>query len=395
MSLKRLVLFSSFLFLSLAMTAQAGTKSYSLAAGSGAQFHIGNGLALPIQQAAGGTVGTGTVFMPLLIPRKASLVTVKQTTTMSVNKKISIGKGVLSKPAALTTVGVKFSNPVVYAVATNLKYTWPAAPAVLSTAARTGLKTTVFAPGPVGQSVTYSNALASKFGGPGQGRLSSGGAAGLIAAPVTVYIAAFGGVPPCTHPNVGGAVNANNNACKARLAHAKPSLAKNSTGMKTGIQAIGGPASTIVSTPGGTVGVSGVYDLKVGGKTPGPSGTILAAKVSTMMGVGGINNKAVSAGYPWTAGRIVIKASKAGGAGETFTLTGMDGRTAGGAGTIQLVSGSVSQRVTSMDNANRGWLRLVLAPVPAVPALSSSMRTAAAVVMLLAFGYTMRRFATQ
>jgi len=390
MSMKGLVLSTSLLTLALAIPAQAGTRSYSLAAGSGGQLHIGNGLALPIQAAAAGTVGTGTVFMPLLIPRKASLVTVKQTTTMAVKKRIEIPAGVLSKKGAQTTVGVRFSNPTVYAVGTNVQYTWPAAPAVFSTAARTGLKTAVFAPGPVGQSMSYSNPLASKFGGPAQFKLSSGGVGGLLAAPVTVYIAAFGGLPPCTHPTFGGAVNANNNACKARLAHAKPSLAKSSMGGKTGRQAVGGPVSTSITTPGGTVGASGVLNLKLGAV---PLGTIISAKVTTMMGVGGINNAAVSAGYPWTTGKVIIKASKAGGAGETFTLTGMDARTAMGAGTIQLVAGSLSQRVASMDNANRGWLRLVMSPLPAVPALSDSMRVAAAVIMMLTFGYAVRRFA--
>jgi hypothetical protein len=392
MILKRVALLTLCLVVGWAVAAQtAFSKTYSLSSGSGAQLHIGNGLALPIQQAAGGGVGTGTVFMPLLIP-PAPGATVMQTTNMASKMKINIPAGALSKPAAQTTVGVKFSNPVVYAVGTNLKYTWPAANAVLSQNARTGAVTTTFIPGPTGQSMRYSNALSSKFGGPAQFKLSSGGAGGLIAAPVTVYIAAFGGVPPCTHPTFGGANIANNNACKARLAHAKPSLAKNATSANTGLQAVGGPAGTLIKTPGGTVGASGVYNLKVGGATPGPSGTIISAKVTAAMGVGGINNKATSRGYPWTTGKVTIKATKAGGTGETFTLTGMDSRTSMGAGTIQLVAGSVSQRVTSMDNANRGWLRLVMAPAPGVAALSNTMRAAASGLMLLVFGYAIHRF---
>jgi hypothetical protein len=138
-----------------------------------------------------------------------------------------------------------------------------------------------------------------------------------------------------------------------------------------------------------------VLALKLGGPIPGPSGTVISAAVTPAMGVGGINNKATSFGFPWTTGKIVIKAAALG-APETFTVTGNDNRTAMGAGTIQLVAGSVSLRVTSMDNANRGWVRLVLdSTTPKVPALSAPMRAAAAAFMLLVFGYALRRFATR
>jgi hypothetical protein len=79
------------------------------------------------------------------------------------------------------------------------------------------------------------------------------------------------------------------------------------------------------------------------------------------------------------------------GAPETFTLTGMDDRTTGGAGTIQLVSGGLSQRVSSGPNANRGRIRLELGPAIGVPALSPAALAATAGLMLLAAGYAMRR----
>ena len=66
-----------------------------------------------------------------------------------------------------------------------------------------------------------------------------------------------------------------------------------------------------------------------------------------------------------------------------------------GAGVIQLVAGSLSKRLVTKDNANRGWIRLVMGPLPDVPALSGTMRTAAAVIMLLAFGYAVRRFSSR
>jgi hypothetical protein len=99
---------------------------------------------------------------------------------------------------------------------------------------------------------------------------------------------------------------------------------------------------------------------------------------------------ASSRGYPWTTGMITISAFAAG-QFELFTITGMDNRTTMGAGTIQLVSGGVSQRTQSGPNANRGWIRLVLAPLPGVPALSTPALAVTAGLMLLVAGYTMRR----
>ncbi|MCH7600791.1 MAG: hypothetical protein IH973_13635, partial [Myxococcales bacterium] len=77
----------------------------------------------------------------------------------------------------------------------------------------------------------------------------------------------------------------------------------------------------------------------------------------------GFTNMAVSTGFPWTVGKIVISAPAAEGAPEVFILTGKDSRTAGGGGTIQMVSGSLSTRLVSGDNANRGWVEFTLLPV--------------------------------
>jgi hypothetical protein len=392
MSLKRIGILASCALVVWALMAQAAlAATYSLAPGSGGQVHIGNGLALPIQQAV---PNLGAVFPNLLIPPVGGA-TVMGTTVNTVQQKLTVPAAVLSKPGGVqTTVGVNFSNPTVYAVGTNLKYTWPVAAATLSTGARTGAKTVVFTPVPF-LTIAYSNPLSSKFGGPAQFRFSAGaGGGGFLTAPVTVYIAAFGGAAPCTHPTFGGTGSANNLACKAMLAKALPSSAKSTGGGQTGYQAIGGPAGTSIKTPGGAVGANGVIGLKLGGATPGPKGTVLNAKI--VAGNAVIDNMATSFGYPWTTGKIVIKAAQPAGAPETFTLTGNDNRTAMGAGTIQLVAGSLSLRVTSMDNANRGWIRLVLDDTTAkVPALSAPMRAAAAAFMLLVFGYALRRFATR
>jgi hypothetical protein len=104
----------------------------------------------------------------------------------------------------------------------------------------------------------------------------------------------------------------------------------------------------------------------------------------------GFTNMATSHGFPWTTGMITVQ-NAALGAPEIFLLTGMDNRTASGGGTIQLVSGSLSQRAKSGPNANRGWLRLTLSPAAAVPALSPAALAATGGLMLLVAGYAMRR----
>ena len=104
-------------------------------------------------------------------------------------------------------------------------------------------------------------------------------------------------------------------------------------------------------------------------------------------------NAAVSAPAPWTTGRVVIK-NTAAAPPETFTLTGMDSRSVGGLGTIQMVAGSVSTRLTTGPNSNRGWVRLVLGPhTTATPAMSPAMLALGAGMMVLAAGYVVRRSA--
>ena len=67
---------------------------------------------------------------------------------------------------------------------------------------------------------------------------------------------------------------------------------------------------------------------------------------------------------------------------EKFVLSGSDSRTAAGSGVIQMVSGSLSNRVVVGPNANRGWLRLNLKDVKLTPALSPVMRGATVLLMM-------------
>jgi hypothetical protein len=150
-----------------------------------------------------------------------------------------------------------------------------------------------------------------------------------------------------------------------------------------------------VTTPGGTP-----IQTAQGGPKPGvgivkagatPRGTI-SLFAWTGGNATGLTNAASSSGFPWTTGMLTIKATAAGGAGESWKITGKDDRNSKGVGAIKMVSGALSQRAVTGDNANRGWVKLVLTnPKPGVPALSPVALAATAGLMLLAAGYAMRR----
>jgi len=376
---------SVILALGLASASQAAT--YSLQNGSGAQLHIGGGLALPVQTPA--TV-MGAAFPPLLIPVKAGIQTVMGTDMLGINRKITVPIGVLSRPAVQKTVGVFTSNPNLYAVATQLKYTWPTAPAVFSVAGRPGAATTVLAGTAAGNTIRYSpRVIGKRFGGAGRFAISPGAPdVGINASPVTIYAIAVKGPgnPPCTFPAFVGLgippfPGPGNAACVAAIIQAKP----------TGMAAIGGPVGAVFASavPGLAPGIGGgVFGPGVQNPT-GPPGTVSAFAFGTMPGPG---NTAMSQGFPWTTGMLTVSASLAAGGGEVFILSGADNRTQLGGGTIQMVSGALSTRAASGPNANRGWLRLKLSNTSEVPAMSDSLRLATiGILMLIGAGFVMRR----
>ena len=82
----------------------------------------------------------------------------------------------------------------------------------------------------------------------------------------------------------------------------------------------------------------------------------------------------------------------AGPTNEVFVLSGSDGRTAGGAGSISLVSGAFSARSLSGPNANRGWLNFQLTLPSAVPAMTGRGMAGAAGLLALAGAFAVRRW---
>jgi hypothetical protein len=416
--LKHLII--SLLVLGLGLAGTAGAKTYSLSNGSGGQLQIGGGLPLPIQAECNG-VCTATVFPPLLIPKAAGAQLVDGTTVMTFAQELKVPKGVLSKPGVFKILGQHDNNIALYAVATNINFTWPVSAATFNETRRHGGVTTLIDLGG-GESIRYSrglHALERKFGGPAQFSLANGRNKGPIggagppgnlngAAAVTLYLIPpalrpFGN-PPCQHPALGG-VSPTGNACVAAIGNA----------MVTGLAAAGGgqpTTPTFVSTPGGTtmafthngafLGPKPGVGVMMAGTGPfhpaGPKGTVSlfawTCAATGCVGAGvrtGFTNMASSSGFPWTTGKLTIKAANATGTPETWVLTGRDDRTTMGAGVIQMVSGALSLRKATGDNANRGWVRLDLAGPFGVPALSPASLAVTAGLMLLAGGYVMRR----
>lgn len=402
----------SFMLVAFASPETTWAAAYPLApaGGSGLQYHIGGGLALPIQakvprtpnptpgctvagvpQTTGNGVPTAPCptgvrpFPPLLVPPLGGAATptgfVLQTSGPD-PKAITIHYPIIGKPAGvLKKVGVFKDNPGIFQVATNLSVQLPqnsgAGMFELATVAdgtmvgRTGATTTTFTtPFAPGNKITYSNALAQRFGGPARFFVGNPGTkpAGALftGANATVWVRAGGapGVPPCVHPAFGGL----NAACVAIMINAAPNPIFSAA-------AWGAPVGVAVSTPGGTpmalVTVPGATMTAKPKKGPEPG--IMVVSAPTTMGLvamsaftamaptamTGLTNMAASTGYPWTTGMITMKAPAAPGGGEVFTITGMDTRV-GGVGAIQLVSGTLSRRTVTGPNANRAWLRLAL-----------------------------------
>lgn len=394
MHLKRLaVSLGVFALLAAGPAPVAQAKQFALTGGGG-QVHIGNGLMLPIQAAAMATT-TGTVFPPLLIPVNGTpvlsgtvmkpLLTAMATTMGPVTKQgyqrvLSVPASALEKVAAQTTVGVKFSNPVVFAVGTNVGYEWPAAAAVFNTTAPSVAPNTLTVPGPVGSSLTYSNTLGNRFGGPAQFRLTPTVAGGVHPAiAVTVYIKINATTPACTHNAFGGT----DPGCVAGLLAGGMTVTSPAAPILLGHGAM---TATTVMIPNAPVPAPNVAVVQLG---TAPLGTVImavAAAAATLP-----TNDATSQGGPFTTGQVIIANGAAGGAAETFTLEGRDDRTVGGAGTIQLVSGAVSDRTTSGPNANRAWVRLTLTSLPKVPSMQWWGLATLGALVLLSFGYATRR----
>ena len=388
------VLVASMMLGAFAAAGTARAAAYPLAAGggSGLQYHIGGGLALPIQPKV--TMG-GTVFPPLLVPPLGGATSptgfVLQTSGPD-PKNITINYQVLGRAAAYKQVGVFKDNPAVFEVGTNLSVRFPqtSATGMFGLGLRTGATTTTFTT-PVllanNSTIRYSNTLGQRFGGPAQFFVGNPGVkpvGGLYAGVnATVWVRAGGpaGVPPCAHPAFVGA--GGNPACVAILIQAAPNLAATAAVWGAAVGATvttpGGLPSALATVPGATMTAKPKKGPEPGIQvvSANAAGSVLMSAFTAMAptAMTGLTNMAASTGYPWTTGMLTLAAPAAGGGGELFMITGMDTRV-GGVGAIQLVTGTLSRRTVTGPNANRAWLRL------AIPEPSATLGTLGALGML-------------
>ena len=100
-------------------------------------------------------------------------------------------------------------------------------------------------------------------------------------------------------------------------------------------------------------------------------------------------NNVLNYGAPWTTGKVTIRAPLAAGGAETFFLQGADNRV-DGIGSISLVSGGLSSRSLSGDNANRTWQNLVVSPF-SVPSISDGGLILLGAILLASTMWMVRR----
>src|SRR5262245_56576893 len=158
------VLVASMMLGAFAAAGTAWAAAYPLVpnGGSGLQYHIGGGLALPIQPKIPVTVPFPTT-MQLLVPPAGGAATptgIVLQTSGADPKNITIIYPLLRRVAAYKQVGVFKDNPNVFEVATNLSVQFPqtSGTAMFGLGLRTGNTTTTFTtPFAPGNHITYSN----------------------------------------------------------------------------------------------------------------------------------------------------------------------------------------------------------------------------------------------
>ena len=347
MSRACLVAIGMLLFAAPAPSAGGEFYTYFSVVGGGAEFQIGDGLPVPLQNprtAMGYPIGTQTMFPPLLIPvtphPAKALVRIgganpkKFTMPPGLFRRKAPGRKALAGPAGEVRTHIDFSAPA------------PTLGAVVFEAGgRTGAPTATFV---VGEAAIQYTKTVAQFGGPMQTRL----------APVTPprkFV--FLGNPPCKHPVFGGL----DVTCDAQLLAWSPGP----------LAAFGAPVGFTQMTSAPPPKSPNIVHASI------PSPDLLIAKSASAVMSGVATDHATSFGFPWTTGRVIVSQPSAIGSYEVFTITGMDSRV-NGFGTISLVSGALSTRKFSGPNANRAWLRLTMPEPGAMIGAIAALATLAA-----------------
>jgi hypothetical protein len=358
-----------------ASAAQATTHSLS----GNVRLQIGNGLPIPITTQA---IPDGRVFA-------TPAATVMQPTPGN-GQPITIQPGAFTAPGNAINLPVFLANSNVFQVRTAIPILFPqtmtgsaaAPPLVFSAGKRTGGMTENYCAGSgatppfncasanVGftqagvNGIMRYTATKNQFGGPARG--NAGGSADVALR--------IGGSPaPCAY---NGGANPN---CRATMALATP--------QPTGAQ--GAPFGVIVGTAGMAPPSGKIYITATA-----QGGIANAVQTNPTTPQAGLPNPATSFGGPWTTGMLTVSVTNnVGPSPEMFILSGSDARAVNGAGAMSLVAGSVSARLLSGPNANRGWLNMQIgAPSGAhVPVMPIAGLAAFGALAALTGGYALRK----
>lgn len=341
-----------------ATIAQAQVAKYSLSGNTRAQ--IGQGLPLPVtfQPAPNGKV----VLPPQAYVNQTAGADPKAMTFVLQTATPLFGP-------STTTAFVAAFNTRVHQVQTSLIVNGPAAgTAMFSRGNRTGPKTFTWCPGmalptasfnpsctdpqATGQGITlpaslrYEATTGNVVDGWGFGGVSQA----LVGGGASVVIRAGTGLAPCRFPTFTGPQPAKA-GCVAGFSIVNPNPIAISGGPIGGVN-ITNPAPSPGNVHKIAVTTNGAV-TKVG---PTPLGTFP-------------KNNLKDYGGPWTTGKVTVRAPLANAGAETFYLQGSDNRV-NGLGSISFVSGGVSARSISGDNANRSWQNLNVSPF-SVPSISN------------------------
>jgi hypothetical protein len=323
----------------IAGAARADVYVYFSVVGTGAQFEFGDARPLPLQPprtAMGGPIGTKSKFPPLSIPITGNPAKRVVLATGSNPAAVKIAPGLFRRvPSAAKTLASANGQ-----VRTKFSFSGPAKTLGTVTFKKNGWRPAVSISftGPTPNSRIFYQST-KRFGGPAQFRL------GAISNGVWIHPAAM---LPCKHPAFGGF----DATCVAQKVAWKPAnlVAAGGVMMSAGGKVTGG---VVVTTPGGTT-MPGTVDASI------TSGGKIAKSQAAAKTVGGIDDRVVSVGFPWTTGMVILSVSGPLATPQVFTITGKDSRTKMGAGTLSLVAGSLSDRKFSGTSANRAWARLTM-----------------------------------
>lgn len=333
-----------------ATTAQAQTAKYSLSGNTRAQ--IGGGLPLPVtfQPAPNGKIvlPPGAYVNQTAGPDPKAMTFVKNTVTPLF-------------PIQTSTAVVALFNTKIHQVRTSLYVNGPAGTmgtAMFARGARTGPQIFTWCPGQplptasfnpsctnpttigsavVPASVRYEATTGSLAAGWGFGGTSRAIVGGGTKGGASVVLRAGTGLAPCQHPVFTGPL-----PVKAGCVAAFSKVIVNPTGVG------GGPIGVVnITTPALSPGNVHPIAVTTAGAVTKAGTTVVAPSTFP-------KNNVKTYGGPWTTGKVTVRAPLANAGAEVFYLQGSDNRV-NGIGSISFVSGGVSARTLSGDNANRGW----------------------------------------